>query len=167
MKASSPELLHKSDLGLVELGVPSAREVRQAFARLTKQAGEIEGILVSEMVTGGVETVLGVVQDELFGPVLMFGLGGISVEVFKDVSFRVPPFDRREARRMIDEIRSFPLLSGSRGRPKADVRALVDTIMKVQRLALDLANDIAELDINPLLARPDGVVALDALVVAR
>ena len=89
------------------------------------------------------------------------------MEVFRDVAFRVPPFDKREARRMIEEIRSFPLLTGARGRPKADLRALTDTIMKVQRLALDLANDIAELDINPLLARPDGVAALDALVVAR
>jgi acyl-CoA synthetase (NDP forming) len=127
----------------------------------------LDGVLVSEMATGGVETVLGVARDELFGPVLMFGLGGIAVEVFGDVAFRVPPFDRTEAGRMVREVRSFPLLAGTRGRPKADLRALVDAIMKVQRLAVDLANDIAELDINPLLARPDGVVALDALVVAR
>jgi acyl-CoA synthetase (NDP forming) len=104
-------------------------------------------------------------QDELFGPVVMFGLGGIAVEVFRDVTFRVPPFDRAEARRMIEEIQSSSLLKGARGRPKADLRALTDTIMKVQRLALDLAGELAELDVNPLLARPDGVVALDALLV--
>src|SRR5207302_1946015 len=169
MKACSPALLHKSDAGLVEVGVSSSREVRETYAHLVHLAGdaELEGVLVCEMVSGGVETVLGVAQDELFGPVIMFGLGGIAVEVFRDVAFRVPPFDKREARGMIEEIRSFPLLTGARGRPKADLRALTDTIMKVQRLALDLANDIAELDINPLLARPDGVVALDTLVVAR
>ncbi|MCA1846567.1 MAG: acetate--CoA ligase family protein [Actinobacteria bacterium] len=169
MKACSPNLLHKSDLGLVEIGVPTAPAVRETYARIVESAGDtgLEGVLVCEMVAGGVETTLGVVQDELFGPVLMFGLGGIAVEIFRDVTFRVPPFDKREARRMVEEIRSFPLLAGARGRPKADVSAIVDAIMKLQRLAVDLANDIAELDINPLLAKPDGAVALDALVVAR
>jgi acyl-CoA synthetase (NDP forming) len=97
----------------------------------------------------------------------MFGLGGIAVEVFRDVTFRVPPFGRDEARRMIDEIRSVSLLKGARGRPKVNLNAIVDVIMKTQRLALDLAGEIAELDINPLVALPDRAVALDALIVAR
>jgi acyl-CoA synthetase (NDP forming) len=130
-------------------------------------APEAEGILVCEQISGGVETVVGVVQDELFGPAVMFGLGGIAVEVFRDVTFRVPPFGKDEAKRMILQIRSASLLKGARGRPKANLNAIVDVIMKVQRLAMDLSDDIAELDINPLVALPDRAVALDALVVAR
>jgi acyl-CoA synthetase (NDP forming) len=97
----------------------------------------------------------------------MFGLGGLFVEVFEDVSFRVPPFDEVEARRMVDEVRSSALLRGARGQPKGDIKALVDTLMRVQRLAVDNADRIAELDINPLVVLPKGVVALDALTVTR
>jgi acyl-CoA synthetase (NDP forming) len=173
MKVSSPDLLHKSDAGLVRVGVGSAKEVRAAHDELLEKArradrrATIEGVLVSEMVKGGVETVVGVAQDDLFGPVVMFGLGGVFVEVLKDVTFRVPPFDRNEARRMVEEVKGFPLLDGARGKPKADVKALVDVILKVQRLAVDLSDVVAELDINPLVVRPKGVVALDALVVCR
>jgi acetate---CoA ligase (ADP-forming) len=169
MKAISPDVLHKSDRGLVKLGVSDAQAVREAFSDLVKNVGKskLDGVLVSEMITGGVETVVGVVQDELFGPAVMFGLGGVAVEVYRDVTFRVPPFDLDEAHRMIREIKALPLLQGARGKPKADIGALVSTIMKVQRLALDLSNDIAELDINPLVALPKGCIALDALVVAR
>ena len=164
LKASGPA--HKSDAGLVRLGVRTAREVREAFAALAEHG---DGVLVSEQVAGGVECVIGVSHDELFGPTVMFGLGGVFVEVFEDVSFRVPPFDRAEARRMVDEVRGVALLRGARGRPASDVAALVDAIMRVQRLAVDHADRIAELDVNPLLVRPrgHGVVALDALVVTR
>ncbi|MGZ6969309.1 MAG: acetate--CoA ligase family protein [Acidimicrobiia bacterium] len=172
MKVSSPDLLHKSDLGLVRVGVSSAAEVRAAFTELmttAKRAGgrnaRIEGVLVCEMVAGGVETVVGVSQDPLFGPVVMAGLGGIFVEVLEDVTFRVPPFHRDEAERMLHELAGFKMLEGVRGAKPADVDALVDVIMKVSRLALDLADEIAELDINPLVVRPRGAVALDALVV--
>ena len=167
MKASGATLLHKSDRGLVKVGIASEREARAAYNELIEAAPEADGVLVCEQVSGGVETVVGVVQDELFGPAVMFGLGGIAVEVFKDVTFRVPPFGKDEARLMIDEIRSAPLLKGMRGRPKANHTAIVDVIMKVQRLALDLSSEIAELDINPLVALPDRAVALDALVVGR
>ncbi|HWL65238.1 MAG TPA: acetate--CoA ligase family protein [Actinomycetota bacterium] len=172
MKVSSQALLHKSDLGLVRLAVATEREVRSTFAELMDQArgaapdGPIEGVLVSELVDAGIETALGVVRDDLFGPTVMFGLGGIAIEVFRDVSFRVPPFTKAEARRMIEETKSASLLRGARGKPKADLSALADAIMKVQRLAMDLSDEIAELDVNPLMARPDGVIALDALVVA-
>jgi acetate---CoA ligase (ADP-forming) len=172
MKISSPDLLHKSDLGLVRVGVGSAKDVREAFAELiakAKRAGgrgvRIDGVLVCEMVTGGVETVVGVSRDPLFGPVVMVGLGGIFVEVLQDVTFRVPPFDRDEAERMVHELAGFKLLEGVRGAKPADVDALVDVIMAVSRLALDLADEIGELDINPLVIRPRGAVALDALVV--
>jgi acyl-CoA synthetase (NDP forming) len=172
MKVSSPELTHKSDLGLVRLGVASARDVRTTYDDLMRKAqraagkhGRIDGVLVSETVEGGVETVVGVSHDPLFGPVVMVGVGGVFVEVLRDVSFRVPPFDRDEAERMVRELRGFPLLQGLRGRKPSDIGALVDVVMDVQRLAMDLAGDVRELDINPLIVRPRGAVALDALVV--
>jgi len=111
--------------------------------------------------------VVGVSRDPLFGPVVMVGVGGVFVEILRDVSFRVPPFDRDEAERMVRELAAFPILEGARGTKPADLGALVDVIMKVQRLALDLAGDVAELDINPLLVKPRGAVALDALVVTN
>jgi acyl-CoA synthetase (NDP forming) len=172
MKVSSPELTHKTELGLVRTGVSTAREVRSVFDDLLtrpRRAGgksaRTDGVLVCETVSGGVETVVGVSRDALFGPVLMVGLGGVFVEVLRDVTFRVPPFGRDEAERMLRELRAYPLLEGVRGGQPADVSALVDVIMKVQRLAMDLAGDVHELDINPLIVRPRGAVALDALVV--
>jgi acyl-CoA synthetase (NDP forming) len=155
---------HKSDGGLVRLGLTTAKEVRAAFDALSAATGRV---LVAEQISGGTECVIGVSHDELFGPVVMFGLGGVFIEVFEDVTFRVPPFDKAEARRMIDEVRGAALLRGARGRAKGDVNALVDTIMKVQRLAVDNADTLAELDINPLVVLPKGVVALDALAVPR
>ncbi len=172
MKVSSPELTHKSDLGLVRLGVGSAREVRAAYDELMRKArraagkrGHIDGVLVCETVRDGVETVVGVSRDPLFGPVVMVGLGGVFVEVLRDVSFRVPPFDRDEAQRMLRELQGYPLLEGARSRKPADTGALIDVIMNVQRLAMDLAGEVRELDVNPLIVRPRGAVALDALVV--
>jgi acyl-CoA synthetase (NDP forming) len=162
MKAEGVD--HKSDENLVRLGIASPKDARSAYAELSARTGRV---LVAEQIEGGVECVIGVSHDELFGPVVMFGLGGVFVEVFEDVSFRVPPFDKAEARRMIDEVRGSVLLKGARGRPKGDLNALVDTIMKVQKLAVDNAETLAELDINPLVVLPKGVVALDALAVAR
>jgi acyl-CoA synthetase (NDP forming) len=172
MKVSSRALTHKSDLGLVKLGVATATDVRTAHDELvavarTHAPDDLDGVLVCEMISDGVETVVGVSHDDLFGPVVMVGLGGVFVEVLGDVAFRVPPFSRSDAERMVRELRGFPLLAGVRGAPPADVQALVDVIMQVQRLALDLAGDVAELDVNPLVVLPEGrgAVALDALVV--
>ncbi|MGI9577624.1 MAG: acetate--CoA ligase family protein [Microthrixaceae bacterium] len=172
MKVASPDIGHKSDLGLVKVGVSGQSAVRSAFAEImdtaeaeTPKGKRIDGVLVCELAEPGVECVVGVSRDELFGPVVMFGLGGVFVEVFGDVAFRVPPFDRSEARRMIDQTRGAKLLAGARGRPKAKVAAVVDVLMRIQQLAMDFADDITELDINPLVVRPDGAVALDALIV--
>nr|WP_208029783.1 acetate--CoA ligase family protein [Rhabdothermincola sediminis] len=171
LKACGPTLAHKSDLGLVRVGLGSAAEVRAAHRAITEAATDaglaLDGVLVAEQVTDGVETVVGVAPDPLFGPVVMVGLGGVFVEVLRDVAFRVPPFGRDEARRMLTELRGFPLLAGARGRPPADVGALVDVVLRVQRLALDLDGELVELDLNPLLVRPKGrgAVALDALAV--
>jgi acetate---CoA ligase (ADP-forming) len=156
----------------VRFGVDSAGQVRAAYRELLAAAqradrkAAIDGVLACEMVTGGVETVVGMSHDDLFGPVVMVGLGGILVEVLEDVTFRVPPFGRDEAERMLHELRGYRLLEGARRTEPADIGALVDVIMKVQRLAMDLADDVAELDVNPLVVRARGAVALDALVVA-
>ena len=168
MKACSADLAHKSDLGLVVVGIGSAAEVRRTYADLVERSPVVpDGILVCPTAAPGVECVVGVSQDALFGPVVMFGLGGVLVEVLGDVTFRVPPFDRAEAGRMICEVKGFPLLTGVRGQPKADLKALVDVILKVQRLAVDHTETIAELDINPLVVHPTGATALDALIVTR
>ena len=171
MKIASAEILHKSDLDLVRVGVTGPAEVRKTFddlmavaARRAKGA-QIDGVLVCEMAEPGIECVVGVSRDELFGPVVMFGLGGVFVEVFGDVSFRVPPFDRDEAVRMIEQTVGSALLHGQRGSKPVKISALVDVLMKVQKLAMDNASTISELDINPLVVRPNGVVALDALIV--
>ncbi|MCJ7670773.1 MAG: acetate--CoA ligase family protein [Acidimicrobiia bacterium] len=179
MKIASPDLLHKSDLGLVRIGVDSDRAVRTVFDELTKTArralgkrGRVDGVLVCEQVSGGVEMVVGVSRDELFGPVVMVGLGGVFGEVLGDVTFRVPPFGRNEAERMLHELAGFAMLEGVRGAKPADVDAFVDVIMNVQRLAMDLSSpefteQLGELDVNPLLVRSRGAVALDALVVRK
>jgi len=182
MKPASAALSHKSDLGLVKVGVSSDKDVRAHYADLDRRArkaignagsrsgegrDELDGILVCEQVRGGVEMVVGVSRDELFGPVVMVGLGGVFVEVLKDVTFRVPPFGEAEVRRMLRELKGYAMLEGARGAEPADIDALVDVIVKVGRLAQDLAGEVAELDINPLVVRPRGAVALDALVVKR
>jgi acetate---CoA ligase (ADP-forming) len=170
MKIVSADILHKSDLGLVAVGVRDEDDARRTYKRLLARAkkaapeANVDGVLVAQMVPG-VETVVGIARDDLFGPVVMFGLGGVLVEVLHDVTFRVPPFTTRDATAMLDELRGAELLRGVRGQPAADRAALVDVLMKMQRLAVDLSDDVAEVDINPLLAGPQGAVAADALVV--
>lgn len=170
MKACAAGLAHKSELGLVEVGVSSPKEVRAAYRHLVDVAPmDLDGVLVSEMVGGGLEVVVGATHDPIFGPTVMVGLGGVFVEVLGDVTFRVPPFGRDEARRMLGELRGASMFAGVRGTPAADISALVDVIMRVQRLMMDLGDEIAELDLNPVVVGPrgKGAVALDALVVAH
>ncbi|QKG19924.1 acetate--CoA ligase family protein [Actinomadura verrucosospora] len=166
LKGCGPDVAHKSDLGLVHLDLRSAAQVREAYRQVSAHAG-VDAALVCEQVRGGVEAAVGLAHDELFGPTVMAGLGGVFVEVFQDVAFRVPPFDEAEAHRMLAGLRGFPLLDGARGRPRADVGALVDVIMRVQRMGLELDGVLSELDVNPLVVLPDGAVALDALAVVR
>jgi acetate---CoA ligase (ADP-forming) len=166
LKAVSAGIAHKSDLGLVRIGVAAADEVRGIFADFAARVAaipgaEFDGILVCEQARGGVEMVVGIASDEVFGPVVMAGIGGVAVEVYRDVTFRLPPFGRAEARQMIEDLRGAVLLQGHRGSPPADVNGLVDVIMKVQQIALD--GSVGELDINPLLVSEHGAIALDAL----
>ncbi|MER6114339.1 acetate--CoA ligase family protein [Streptomyces sp. NPDC001743] len=173
MKASGARLAHKTELGLVKVGLTSASQVRDAYRELTDIARyegvELDGILVCQMVERGVEMMVGVTQDALFGPTVTVGLGGVLVEVLHDAAVRVPPFGEDQARAMLGELRGRALLEGVRGGLPVDVDALVEVVLRVQRMALELGDDLCELDINPLmvLSRGQGAVALDALAVCR
>ncbi|MFD7028288.1 acetate--CoA ligase family protein [Streptomyces sp. NPDC059917] len=173
MKASGPQLAHKTELGLVKVGLTSASQIRDAYRELTDIARfeniPLDGVLVCQMVEKGVEMVVGVTQDDLFGPTVTVGLGGVLVEILNDTTVRVPPFGEDQARAMLGELRGHALLEGVRGAPPADVEALVEVILRVQRMALELGGELAELDINPLMVLPrgQGAVALDALAICR
>ncbi len=174
VKVCSPDIAHKTEIGGVIVGVGSESEAREAArtvlaARENVPNGRIDGVLVSRMIAGGVETIVGVVQDPTFGPVVMFGLGGVFVEVLKDVTFRVAPFDVDEARRMIREIRGFAMLEGVRGAAPADVDALASMLSALSHFAADNADSCDSIDLNPVRVMPagHGVVPLDALLVPR
>lgn len=168
-KISSPDILHKSDFGGVKIGIKDAAEIRRFFSDITQKAqrlmpsAEIKGVLVQQMITGGKEVILGMSRDPQFGPLLMFGLGGIYIEVLKDVTFRIAPIGPNEAEEMIHEIRSLPLLKGVRGEKPVDINALVDAILRLSQLVTDFP-DILEMDINPLIVFPEGggAMAIDA-----
>jgi acetyl coenzyme A synthetase (ADP forming)-like protein len=165
MKIASPDILHKTDIGGVKLNLSSPVDVRDAFDLMVFRAtrfmpeAEIWGCQVQEQVRGGKEVILGMSRDPQFGPLLLFGLGGIYVEALKDVTFRVAPVDEREAREMISEIRAHSLLSGVRGEPPSDIDAIVDTLLRVSQMATDFP-EIAEMDINPLIVFEQGRGAL-------
>ncbi|MFH8794971.1 acetate--CoA ligase family protein [Streptomyces sp. NPDC017941] len=173
MKASGARIAHKTELGLVQVGLTSASQVRDAYRDLTDIARyegvDLDGVLVCQLVERGVEMVVGVAPDPLFGPTVTVGLGGVLVEVLRDVAVRVPPFGEEEARRMVASLRGRALLDGVRGAAPADVDALVEVVLRVQRMAMELGDCLAELDINPLVVLPrgQGAVALDALAVCH
>jgi acetyltransferase len=127
----------------------------------------VQGVLVQEMLKDGVEVIIGTTRDPVFGHVIMFGLGGIFVEALQDVSFRIAPVTRRDAEEMIQEIKGYRVLQGMRGKPPADVAAIVDAILRVSQLVTDYADEIEELDINPLVVFSEGAKAVDALVTRR
>ncbi|MFF6949175.1 acetate--CoA ligase family protein [Streptomyces iakyrus] len=173
MKASGARIAHKTELGLVKVGLTSASQVRDAYRELTDIARyedvALDGVLVCQMVEQGVEMVVGVAHDDLFGPTVTVGLGGVLIEVLRDTAVGVPPFGEEQARDMLAGLRGRALLDGVRGRPAADLDALVEVVLRVQRMALELGDQLAELDINPLMVLPQGqgAVALDALAVCR
>jgi acetyl-CoA synthetase len=126
-----------------------------------------EGFLVQPMLTGGVELVVGIKRDPQVGPVLLVGLGGVLVEILRDTVLALAPVGKAEARRMLERLKGFKLLQGYRGTPAANLDALCEAIARISEFATDFADDVEEIDVNPLLARPDGAVALDALIVLR
>jgi len=157
-KLSAPSVVHKSEVGGVILDLKDEWAVRGAFEKLRHP--DAEGVNVQKMMRGGREVVLGLVSDPAYGPVLMFGLGGLYVEVLKDGSFAVCPVSDVRARELLREIRGWPILAGVRGQAGIDEEALVDAIQRLSQLALEHP-EIAELEINPLLAFPEGVCAVD------
>jgi len=174
MKIVSEQILHKSDAGGVRVGLESAEEVKQAFDTIVSQGqaykadAVIEGVLVQKMAPSGTEVILGLNRYPVFGPLLMFGIGGIFVEVFQDVTFRLAPIGRNEARRMVRQIKGYKLLQGFRGRPKGDIETIEKCLVGLSNLALNHP-EIVELDINPLLvhAEGQGATAADCRMILR
>ncbi len=169
LKVSSPDVLHKSDVGGVLVGLRGEQEVREGFRRLREEVARRapharwEGVLVQPLVGGSAEVVVGGLRDPQFGPVVMVGSGGVLVEVLRDVAFRLAPLDRAEALRQIQETSCYRLLQGARGRPPADLEAVADVLVRVGQLLLAEAR-VRELDLNPVVAGPDGCWAVDARV---
>ncbi len=174
LKVVSDEIIHKTEVKGVELNVGSAQEVRNAFERIRSNAksimpgATITGAYVTPMISGGEEVILGIKRDPLFGPVLMFGLGGIFVEIFKDISFGIAPLSYDEAMHMIENTRAFEILRGSRGHSPRDIASIVDALLRLGQLALDFP-EIEELDINPLfvLNEGEGCVVGDARIIVK
>jgi len=170
LKIVSPQITHKSDVGGVALNLNSPDEVGAAFERVVASAKQhapdatIDGVAVQRMEKQGVEVIVGMTKDPQFGPVLMFGLGGVLVEVLKDVSFRVVPLDARDARQMVHEIKGYPLLEGYRGQEPADVAGLEKLLLKVSEF-VEQHPEVSELDLNPVFAYKDGALAVDARIV--
>jgi acetyltransferase len=170
MKISSPDILHKTDVGGVKLNINSEMAAEDAFLEITSNVRRlmpdafINGVMLYEMISGGKEVILGVTYDRTFGHMIMFGLGGIYVEVLKDVSFRIAPVSRREASSMINEIRTSALLKGSRGEKPVDIESIIDGIVGVSSIVTDFPV-IHELDINPLVVMQKGALALDARII--
>jgi acetyltransferase len=167
MKIVSPDILHKTDVGGVRVGIENARQVKDAFFEITSKSRQylssatILGVSIQEMVAGGKEVILGVTKDPQFGPLIMFGMGGIYVEVLQDVSFRIAPLSVEDADEMIREIHSFPLLKGVRGEQPTDLAALKEYLLRLSQLVTDFP-DIVELDINPLIVKAEGEGAFAA-----
>jgi acyl-CoA synthetase (NDP forming) len=170
LKIISPDIVHKSDIGGVKLGLGDGTAVSKAYdemmaaVKAKQPSAKIDGVSVQNMARPGVEVIIGVSRDQQFGPVLMFGMGGILVELLKDVSFRIIPITRYDAHEMIREMKSFPLLEGYRGSEPASIEALEDLLLKVSELATKTPQ-IKEMDLNPVFARRDDAIAVDARII--
>ncbi len=170
MKIVSPDIAHKSDVGGVTLGLKDAKAVRKAYKEMIARVSEaapkakIAGVAIQNMAAQGIEVIVGATTDPQFGPVMMFGLGGVFVEVLKDVAFRIVPLEPRDAAQMVREIRGLPILQGARGAQPADLPALEALIVKVSQFVA-AHPEVAELDLNPVFAYPNGALAVDARIV--
>ena len=166
LKGSGSQLLHKTELDVIRLNLKNAREVREAFREIKKNAGDkLEGVLVQEMVKGERELVIGLIKDPQFGPCVMFGLGGIYTEILRDVSFRVAPITQQDAYQMMEEIRARKILDAVRGMAPADKKTLAKALVGLGRLGIDHP-EIKEVDVNPLILTKKGKpIAVDALIV--
>jgi len=171
MKILSPQIIHKTDAGGVKLNINSEKETEKAFKEILASAkkydskAEIRGVLIEKMVTPSTEIIIGVTRDPTFGPAIMFGLGGIFVELLKDVSFRIAPIKAEDAREMIHEIKALPMLQGFRGGPNVKLELIVDVLMKISQLTIDYIDDILEIDLNPIFAYEDKILTVDARII--
>jgi len=172
LKIVSPDVVHKSDAGGVKVGLANAAQVRKAYTEIITNVKEkvpgarIEGVSVQKMAGPGVEVIIGMTEDDQFGPVIMFGLGGIWVEAIRDVAFRVVPVSARDADEMVREIKGFAVLRGYRGQEPVKISSLTKLITRISRF-IEKNPQVKELDINPLIASGDGVVAVDARIVMK
>jgi len=170
LKIASPDIVHKSDSGGVRLGIANATQASRAYSEIMSSIKQrypsaiIHGLTVQKMARPGIEVIVGMSKDPQFGPVLMFGLGGILVELLKDVSFRIVPITKRDAAEMIREIKGYPLLKGYRGQEPANIDMMEDLIVRVSRF-VEQTPEIKELDLNPIFAYKDRVVAVDARII--
>jgi len=170
LKIVSPDIIHKSDVGGVLVGLKNAGGVRNGYNLIVKNVKKhnekagIVGILVQEMAPSSTEVIVGTIKDPQFGQTLMFGLGGIFVEVLKDVTFRIAPVTADEAREMISEVKAYPLLKGYRGMPPADIDAIVKILLSTSKLAME-HDEIKELDLNPIMVYRKGAKTVDARII--
>lgn len=168
MKIVSPDVIHKSDVGGVFLNLNSKSEAYEAFKKIEEIARnfgyKLEGVLVEEMAKQGVETIIGAKMDPQFGPVVMFGLGGIFTEVFNDVSLRIAPISKEEALEMISEVKAYKILKGFRGKKPSDLESLAEAILKVSNIIMDF-EEISEIDLNPTIVYEKGYRVVDARII--
>ncbi|MFQ5933266.1 MAG: acetate--CoA ligase family protein [Dehalococcoidia bacterium] len=170
LKVLSPQVVHKSDIGGVKLGLNSEGEVANAHdeiisaVKAKEPSATIDGVSVQGMARPGIEVIMGMSKDPQFGPVLMFGLGGIMVEVLKDVAFRIVPLNKRDAQEMVREIKGYPILEGYRGQEPASVEMLEEALLKLSAFA-EAHSEVREIDLNPVFVYGDGLTAVDARII--
>jgi len=170
LKIVSPDVVHKFDVGGVILNLNNETELRKAYDEILenvkkhKPNARILGLLVQEMAPQSTEVIVGATKDPQFGPALMFGLGGIFVEILKDVTFRIAPISESDAREMITDVKAYPILKGYRGQPPADVEAIVNILLNTSRLVME-HREIKELDLNPIMVYEKGAKTIDARII--
>jgi len=175
LKLMSPQILHKSDAKIIALNIKNEDELKEKWEEIHENAkkyrpdAEILGVLVAPMLKPGREVIIGVTEDPQFGHAIMFGLGGIFVEILKDVTFRIIPIEEKDAWAMIKSIKGYPILAGARGEPPADMKALVEMMLKVSKLVDDLKDYIKEMDLNPVFVynEGEGAVVVDARMILK
>lgn len=170
LKIVSPDIIHKSDVGGVIVGLKTAKDVQKGYKQIMQNIkrhnakAKIEGVLIQEMAPSSTEVIVGAIKDPQFGPTIMFGLGGIFVEVLKDVTFKVAPITEQEAKEMITEVRAYPLLKGYRNQPPADIDAIVKILLNASKLVME-HQEIKELDLNPIMVYEKGAKTVDARII--